>query len=94
MLYHLLFIVMTIQSTLPRCWVGVVDQINPPWVTVIGEQGERVELSVEQTYQNIKEGDWVLYWSRVNRLEHIDSLYSQGETDEQERVFKSLLIFP
>ena len=32
----------SVLSSFPRCWVGVVDQIDPPWVSIVGERGERV----------------------------------------------------
>ena len=94
MLYYFWLSIMMLNSPLPRCWVGVVDQINPPWVIVLGEQGEKAHVSVEQTYHNIKEGDWVIYWSRTHRLEHIDSMHSRDETAEQERLLQSLFSLP
>ena len=74
--------------SLARCWVGVIDQINPPWISVVGERGEAVSVSVDHAYPEAREGDWVLYWTRTHTLE---SLQSAETLRERERLKSDLL---
>lgn len=77
-----------------RCWVGVIDQINPPWVKVVGESGDTLQLHLDQAYPNIKAGDWVIYWTQQKVLEHLVSPGSQKETERQENLMKYVFQLP
>ena len=67
----------------PRCWVGVIDQINPPWVSVQGERGEELTLRLDQAYPEAREGDWVIYWVGAA---HLERLRSAGALRERARL--------
>ena len=74
--YFLVFIFAFIPKFIwaaPRCWIGVIDQINPPWVNVSGEHQERLTLHIDQVYEGAQEGDWVIYWVTIQRLEELKS---------------------
>lgn len=58
---------------LARCWIGVIDQINPPWISVVGERGEVANVSLDHAYSEAREGDWVIYWTRTSTLEPLQS---------------------
>ena len=77
-----------------RSWVGVVDQVNPPWVQVVSESGNTLQLHLDQTYPSVKAGDWVIYWSQQKVLELLDSPASRRETKTQETLMKSLFQLP
>ena len=53
--------IMTQTHSPPRCWIGVIDQITPPWLSVAGEHGETLLLSLDKSYSGAKEGDWVMF---------------------------------
>ena len=68
--------------------MGVIDQINPPWISVVGERGEVASVSVDHAYPGAQEGDWVLYWTRTRMLE---PLTSSETLRERERLRDELL---
>ena len=82
------------RSSSPRCWVGVIDQINPPWISVAGEYGEELELSLDRAYPEVQEGDWVIYWDESQRLEPLRSREAQRETERLRREVYRLLSQP
>jgi len=52
-------------------WIAVVDQIHEPWLLLIGEDGQQLEVHRSQCEEGLNEGSWVLYHSgslRVTRL--------------------------
>ena len=63
-----------------RCWIGVIDQINPPWMIISKESGEQIEVPLGESEPNAQEGDWVIYWTKQKRLERLDSFGSQTES--------------
>ena len=72
----------TSASAEPRCWVGVIDHIDPPWLLVVGESSEEVTLSLDQAYADAKEGDWVIYWRKPHKIERLRSpLAAQATRD-------------
>jgi hypothetical protein len=73
-----------------RCWIGVVDQIDPPWISVVGERGESVMLSINRAYLGVKEGDWVVYWSAAQRLERLRSPLSSQSSKDLQRMLERL----
>ena len=83
-----------LTSLSPRCWIGVIDQIDPPWVSVIGERGEHIHLSIDRGYPDIQEGDWVIYWTQQNALEQINSPQSRTENKRLKSSMNSLLSPP
>ena len=91
MCYLTIKTLLVFSQLIPRCWVGVVDQINPPWIKVIGEQGETLELPLDRVYKSVREGHWVIYWSRTKRLEHLDSEESRREIKLQKDLLHHLL---
>lgn len=84
-LYRIIFIlamIMYLSNTSiarPRCWIGVIDQINPPWVSIIGEHDEEAVISLQRVYASAAEGDWVVYWIDDQRLELFRSTQTQAE---------------
>ena len=67
--------------TTVEAWVGVIDQLNPPWITICGERGEYVERPLssldsgkKSALVNIKEGHWVVYWTRTGLIEPIKGI--------------------
>jgi hypothetical protein len=87
------FFMSTIISPL-RCWIGVIDQINPPWVNVVGERGEELHIGLDQVYTQAKAGDWVIYWTHQRVLESLDTPASRIETNAQDQLMKSLFELP
>ena len=78
-------------SAKPRCWVGVIDQINPPWVIVSGEYDEEAVISLQQVYTDAEEGDWVIYWTGDQRLEKLTSSQAYQENQRLNKLGKSLV---
>ena len=78
-------------SAKPRCWVGVIDQINPPWVIVSGEYDEEVVISLQQVYTDAEEGDWVIYWTGDQRLEKLTSSHADQENQRLNKLGQSLV---
>ena len=61
-----------------EAWVGVIDQLNPPWISICGERGEYIErplssvdLGKDRALVKVKEGQWVVYWTRTGLIEPI-----------------------
>jgi hypothetical protein len=77
-----------------RCWIGVIDQINPPWVNVVGERGEELHIGLDHVYPQAKAGDWVIYWTQQGVLESLDTPASRIETSAQDQLMKSLFERP
>ena len=78
----------------PRCWIGVIDQITPPWLSVAGEHGETLLLSLDKSYSGAKEGDWVIYWTQQKALQRLDSPFSRAETEALRRLLRESLFSP
>lgn len=72
-------IVPSMSLATPRCWIGVIDKINPPWMVITGEYHEEAIISIQETYADLAEGDWVIYWTRQHRIEKLISLGTQLE---------------
>ena len=88
--YYILILASNIATARPRCWIGVIDQINPPWVVVSGEHDEEVILSLQRVYSGVKEGDWVMYWTATQRLEPLKSPSAQRETQRLKKLIDEL----
>lgn len=94
---HLMIIYLILYLSQPfpaRCWVGVIDHINPPWISVSKESGEEVLISLDESYPQAREGHWVIYWERQERLERLDSPHSRAEAHHQELLLRSLILSP
>ena len=78
----------------PRCWIGVIDQINPPWVFITGEYDEEAVLSLQQVYASAAEGDWVVYWVNDQRLDLFKSPQTQAEKHRLRVLTDALLNTP
>ena len=65
-------------SSYVRCWIGIVDQINPPWLVISKESNEQVEIPLAEGVDLIKEGDWVIYWTQQKRLNDFIAYESLG----------------
>ncbi|MAD60769.1 MAG: hypothetical protein CMH49_04520 [Myxococcales bacterium] len=78
----LLFELSSVHQT--RCWIGVIDQINPPWVVISKESGEQIEVPLGESEPNAQEGDWVIYWTKQKRLERLDSFGSRTESKQHQ----------
>ncbi len=87
-----LTLLLSLSTPFPaRCWLGVIDQINPPWVTITKETGGLVELPLEELDHYAKEGDWVIYWSNQKRLELLNSKGSRMENKRHQDLLNALL---
>ena len=42
-------------------WVGLVDQINPPWMTISGEYQQSVTIRMTAQHQKLREGSLYAY---------------------------------
>ena len=89
-IYAALIFIPNIAVARPRCWIGVIAQINPPWVIVSGEYDEEVILSLQQIYPEVKEGDWVIYWTTTHRVEPLRSTFAQFETQRLKQLIDQL----
>jgi len=49
-------------------WIAVVDQINEPWVSLIGEDGRLQEVHQAQCFTGLREGMWVKYHAREGKV--------------------------
>ena len=85
----LLFFELSTSSV--RCWIGVVDQINPPWLVISKEPNEQISIHLEEGYMSIREGDWVIYWTHQKRLERLDSSGSRMENKHQQHLIDMLI---
>ena len=61
-----------------EAWVGVIDQLNPTWISICGERGEYIErpissvdLGKDSALVKVREGQWVVYWTRTGLIEPI-----------------------
>ena len=90
-LYVILISTALCASANPRCWVGVIDQINPPWVVVSGEYDEEAVISLQQVYTDAEEGDWVIYWTHDQRLEKLTSSHAYQENQRLNKLGQSLV---
>ena len=77
-------------SATPRCWIGVIDQINPPWIMISGEYDEEVIVSLQHAYTDAEEGDWVIYWTESQRIEEIKSPHTHREIQRLKSLSRSL----
>lgn len=77
-----------------RCWIGVIDQINPPWLVISRESGEQVELPLAESDPQVREGDWVIYWTQQKRVERLNSLGSRMESKRNQQWLNLLIQSP
>lgn len=77
-MHHLYSFIVTlkIMLSLPfsqsMTWIAVIDQINEPWLLLIGEDGRQRQVHQTQCVDGLREGMWVSYdlqKRRVTRLE-------------------------
>lgn len=95
MLSHIFLIMVSILNPMaPRCWIGIVDRVEPPWLVIVGEREEQVKISLAHSYPETREGDWVIYWTQQGIVERIDSPYSRAETEAQRQLMRSLFELP
>ena len=63
--FHLLYSSQSLLYAQPFksewAWVGLVDQINPPWMTISGEYQQSVTIRMTTQHQKLREGSWVIY---------------------------------
>ena len=78
-------------SSSVRCWIGIVDQINPPWLVISKESNEQIEIPLAEGETLIKEGDWVIYWTQQKRLERLDSPGSRMESKHHQHLIDLLI---
>ena len=78
-------------SSYVRCWIGIVDQINPPWLVISKESNEQVEIPLAEGVDLIKEGDWVIYWTQQKRLERLNTQGSRMESKHQQHLIDLLI---
>lgn len=69
-------------------WVGLIEQINPPWITISGEYKESVQLQMSNMHTALKEGDWVIYFPHSKHIIPIKSDQFQHLTRELEEWVK------
>ena len=74
-----------------RCWIGIVDQVNPPWLIISKESNEQIEIPLAESEAPIKEGDWVIYWTQQKRLERLDSPGSRMESKHHQHLIDLLI---
>ena len=74
-----------------RCWIGIVDQINPPWLIISKESNEQIEIPLAESEAPIKEGDWVIYWTQQKRLERLDSPGSRMESKHHQHLIDLII---
>jgi hypothetical protein len=74
-------------------WIGLIEQINPPWITISGEYKESVQLQMSNTHTALKEGDWVIYFPHSKHIMPIKSDQFQHLTRELEDWVKVQDIF-
>ena len=72
-------------------WVAVVDQIHEPWLLLIGEDGRQREVHRAQCEAGLREGMWVRYHPKSQRVTRLKSpalrLYAlEVERSLQERL--------
>ena len=70
-------------------WVGLIEQINPPWIIISGEYRESVQLQMSNTQATLKEGDWVIYFPRSKHIMPIKSDHFMYLTRELEEWVKT-----
>ena len=68
----------SISEPKAEAWVGVIDQINPPWVIIEGERGERAVMPMRSTSTSLIEGQWVVVWVRAGRIEPLNPAFAQA----------------
>ena len=73
-----------------RCWIGVIDQINPPWIIISKESGDQIEVPLGESEPNAQEGDWVIYWIKQKRIERLDSFGSRTESKRHQHWLDAL----
>lgn len=78
-------------SSSVRCWIGIVDQINPPWLIISKESNEQIEIPLAESEAPIKEGDWVIYWTQQKRLERLDSPGSRMESKHHQHLIDLII---
>ena len=45
-----------------RVYIGVIDQIDPPWIVMMSESGSLFYIDFATLYPPFKEGQWVIYF--------------------------------
>jgi hypothetical protein len=60
-----------------EAWIGVIDQINPPWIIIEGERGERAIMPMSSSSVSVTEGQWVVVWVRAGRIEPVNPAFGQ-----------------
>ena len=68
-------------------YLGMVDQIDPPWIVIVSEAGPTFYLSTPLSYSSLKEGEWVIYIT-ANQSVHtrIYPLNTEGITQFKQRI--------
>lgn len=73
-----------------QCVIAVVDQINPPWISLHTEGGEEMTVHARIAPKDIREGEWVLYWKRTQILERLSSRQTHQELMDLVKLFNQI----
>ena len=75
----------------PSIHLGVIDQIDPPWLVVINELGETFYVSLSLSKTVLKEGQWVIYVEPTTTMKRsIYPLNSHGIRQFKHMISQSL----
>ena len=75
----------------PSIHLGVIDQIDPPWLVVMNELGETFYVSLSLSKTVLKEGQWVIYVEpTITMKRSIYPLNSHGIRQFKQMISRSL----
>ena len=68
-------------------YLGMVDQIDPPWIVIVSEAGPTFYLSTPLSYSSLKEGEWVIYIASNQSIHtRIYPLNTEGIAQFKQRI--------
>lgn len=73
-------------------WVAVIDQINEPWLSLVGEDGRIKEVHRAQCVGELREGMWVRYHQRTGRVTLLKTRAERRYALEVERELRERLL--